>query len=365
MKLWKFKATKIVAVGCSFAMFLNVAAADSGLQKQATWSWPTKSDLDQQLSKFVHGEQIDAALKQSAEQLLRQWSDVSASVRGPELLDQWLRLAAGLDPELQTLQQSLQSTNSQADPQAAAMQLAKQFESLATSLPTYLSQNFRLAIGRQLAQNQLYDEAIEMLEPLDVDQIVDPSTLLFYRAVALHHVLRRDECVAAADQLLQREDELVSRYAVLSRLMRADIKPLEEDSLDEIARLMNDVKRRLDLERAGKIVQTKEDTIIEKLDKKIDQIEQQLQQQQQQQQQAQSQQQPTDGKSKPMEQSQVAGGSGPGDVDKKPKDNESGWGDLPPAQRQEALQNLTQEMPSHYIDIIEAYFKRLASSEGR
>ena len=64
--------------------------------------------------------------------------------------------------------------------------------------------------------------------------------------------------------------------------MQADIKPLKEDSLDEIARLMNDVERRLALGRTGKTVREKEQSIVDKLDKMIDKLEQQQQQQQQQ-----------------------------------------------------------------------------------
>ena len=65
--------------------------------------------------------------------------------------------------------------------------------------------------------------------------------------------------------------------------MEADIKPLKVDSLDEIARLMDDIKRRLKLARAGTRVRKEEDDVIAKLDKMIEEAEKQQQQQQQQQ----------------------------------------------------------------------------------
>ncbi len=170
--------------------------------------------------------------------------------------------------------------------------------------------------------------------------------------------------MAAVEQLLERESELASRYAVTARLMKSDIAPLKEDSLDEISRLMNDVQRRLDLGRTGKIVRDQEKQIVDKLDKMIDKIEQQLQEQQKQQQQQQDQAQGEKSKAqgKPMEDSRPAGTYGPGgDVDPKSLGNKSGWGDLPPAQRQEALQNITKDLPSHYREVIEAYFKALAT----
>jgi len=83
-----------------------------------------------------------------------------------------------------------------------------------------------------------------------------------------------------------------------------------------------------------------------------------MQQQQQQQQQQQNAQQQQNGQ--PMQDSQIAGGSGPGDVDKKENGKRAGWGNLPPAERQEALQQLTEELPSHYRQVIEGYFRQLA-----
>jgi hypothetical protein len=38
-----------------------------------------------------------------------------------------------------------------------------------------------------------------------------------------------------------------------------------------------------------------------------------------------------------------------------------GWGNLPPHERDEALQQIGREFPAHYREAIEQYFKRLAS----
>jgi hypothetical protein len=96
----------------------------------------------------------------------------------------------------------------------------------------------------------------------------------------------------------------------------------------------------------------------------IDKIEEQLQQQQQQQKQQQEKDsggKQNKGQGKPMDESRIAGANGPGDVDPKDVGKNSGWGDLPPAQRHEALQNITKDLPSHYREVIEAYFKALAT----
>ncbi len=342
---------------CFATLCSSFAIADSGLEKKASWSWPSSKLLSNQFDQYVQSARAADQEIDTEESIARDWSDAVANVQGPQLLDDWVRVVSSVAPELHDFLIHIIQPNSN----EKGDQVVSQFTTISQSLSPYLEKNGRLIVGRYLAQNQLYDEAIEVLEPLQVDEVVDPSSLLFYRAVSYHHVLRRDECLSSIDTLLQRESELVSRYAVLSKLMRADIQPLKEDSLDEIARLMSDVQRRLELERSGKVVRAQEDTIIEKLDKKIDEIEQQLQEMQQQQAQAQGQAGDSNPNGKPMQDSQIAGGSGPGNVTPKDIGQKSGWGDLPPAQRQEALQNMTQDLPSHYREIIEAYFKRLAT----
>ena len=51
----------------------------------------------------------------------------------------------------------------------------------------------------------------------------------------------------------------------------------------------------------------------------------------------------------------------PGDVTNKPTGNQDGWGELPPHERQEALQQIGKEFPAHYRDMIEQYFRKLAN----
>ena len=57
------------------------------------------------------------------------------------------------------------------------------------------------------------------------------------------------------------------------------------------------------------------------------------------------------------------GGKGPGNVTKKDIGSESGWGDLPPKEREEAMQQIGRDFPSHYRDVIEQYFRPLAAEE--
>ena len=217
--------------------------------------------------------------------------------------------------------------------------------------------HFRLWYGRWLTRGRLYDEAFAELSLLDPDQSLDPATLLFYRGIAEHQLLRRDECIATMKQLLENESQLPRRFAVLSRMMLADIEDVKPDSLDEIARLMEDVGRRTGLYRSGQRVRDQEQEVVDKLEKLIDKLEKQRQQQQ-----ASAGQSGggAGGPGKPLDESQRAGGKGSGDVRSRSQIDGGQWGDLPPERRAAALAEMARDMPPHYRAVIEEYFRQLA-----
>jgi hypothetical protein len=224
--------------------------------------------------------------------------------------------------------------------------------------PPLVRTNLRLYFGRWLAQEVLYDEALEQLQGLKPSEVVDPAGLLFYQAVVEHRMLKRDEALASIERLMENEHEIPRRYASLARLMQADLEGLKDDSLDHIARRMDDIRRRLDLGRAGPKVREVEDGVIASLDKLIEEMEKQ-------QQAAAAAAAQSGGNqplpTRPLQDSVPMGGKGEGKVAAKPIGDKSGWGDLPPRQRQEALQQISKEFPAHYRDMIEQYFRKLAT----
>ncbi|KAA1261965.1 hypothetical protein LF1_45260 [Rubripirellula obstinata] len=230
------------------------------------------------------------------------------------------------------------------------------------SLPKSMRMSVRTWLGRELVRARLYDEALPVIAEVDPTESIDPAAVLFYRGACYHSLLMKKEALADLRKLLENEDEIPVRFSRTAKMMIADIKPLKEDSLDEISRLMTDVSRRLDLGRSDEQTQDQEQKIIDKLTKLIEKIEEQ--QKQQQQQQGQSSGSPSDGQGgqgSPMQDSQAAGGSGNGDVDRKKIDDRDGWGNLPPAERQQALQEISRDLPTHYREAIEAYFRKLAT----
>lgn len=226
------------------------------------------------------------------------------------------------------------------------------------SRPAFVRDNLRLLYGRWLSQESLYDEALRQIGELTPESVIDPATLLFHQAVAYHRLVEQEPGIKALDRLLGDVADAPERYKAVAMLMRIDLAEVKADSLDHIARRMDDIRRRLELGRAGQKVLDVEDGVIESLDKLIEEMEKQ---QQQQQQQAAAGSSPS---SKPMQDSRIAGSSGKGDVTKRDIGSGSGWGSLPPKEREEALQQIGKDFPPHYRDVIEQYFRKLASEQG-
>ncbi|MFN5468178.1 MAG: hypothetical protein ACK5ZC_03580 [Pirellulaceae bacterium] len=357
----------LLLCGCMVAMLphcLTICQAQqSTMAKEPTWQWPSTDTWVAAWRKWAEEKGAVPALQIALDQVA-----IDDSLRGPAAMEKWLALGAAISPGLKQLEGKLLAV---APP---AMSDWHQLAGLVgTEIPSWAEPDLRLVMARWFAQHRLYDESAEVLQGVKSEQVVDPSSFFFYEALCAHHQLDRKRCLDAVDRLLEREAELTGRYSTTAKLMRTDIQPLKEDSLDEVARLMTDVERRLDLGRAGEKVQAQEKAIVEKLDKLIDQVEQQIQQQQQQQQQQRQQQQQQRQQnqqrsggsqpqpSTPLEDSRAQGQSGPGDIDRKKLDPQGNWGDLPPSQRQQAIQDLTRDLPSHYREVIEAYFRRLAA----
>lgn len=275
-------------------------------------------------------------------------NDLSNGSPQGELIDEIIDALAIARPDINKVRESLRLQRKSTRPPDFSSLLDNPEEK------AFLRNHVRLYYGRWLAQNEFYDEALVQLQQLDVKDVLDRPALLFYRGLMEHQLLRKDECLKTVSALLENVDSLPRRYQVLSRLMLADIKPLEADSLDEISRLMNDIRRRTDLLRSGKTVLRREEEVIKKLDKLIEDLEKQQQSQ------AASN---TTAPSSPMQDSRRAGGKGSGQVTNKKQIDGGQWGDLPPADRAAALAEMAKDMPPHYRAVIEGYFKRLAKED--
>jgi len=240
-------------------------------------------------------------------------------------------------------------------------QALPEFAWLANSeTPQFIRNNMRLYLARWLVQHGYYDEAVAWTAGLETEDVVSPDALLFYRSVAYHQLVQPTQADSAVAQLLQRQDSLPTRYQKLAELMRHDLTGLQDESLDHISRRMNDVRRRLAQGRSGERVQSVEKGVIESLDKLIKKAEDEAQRQAQASAKSAGPAQP----SSPMQESQIAELKGPGKVDHKDVGHSAGWGNMNDKDREKAMQEIGREFPSHYREVIEEYFRRLAAEES-
>ena len=350
-------ASVLKKASLALCLCVGVAVADDALEHQASWTLYDASQMAQMLRSGldelgVVPDQIDRA----AERFLALIESEDA-----DPLDAFVEVTQPIDPAISAL-----ASTALQNPSAAAASIDPSAPGYATieTLPKSIRMSVRLWLGRELVRQRLYDEALPVFAEVDPAQTIDPASTLFFRGACYHALLMKKEALADLRMLLENEERCPDRYAHTANLMIADIKPLKEDTLDEISRLMTDVTRRLDLGRTDEEVKQQEQKIIDKLTKLIDKIEEQQQQQQQQQSQSgQGQAGEPDGPG--MEDSRIAGASGNGDVDSRNIDKQPGWGNLPPAQRKEALQQISRDLPTHYREAIEAYFRKLATDSDR
>lgn len=316
--------------------------------KTATLKCPTPAQVRADLTKWLEEINAQPAVR---EQALGMWPENLEPQTGPDLLKRLADTFAVADPDARALADLCSKP-----PQAVVL---PEFAWLTDeSRPAFYRHNLRLLLGRWLSQEGLFEETVVQLEGLDPAQVVDPASLLFFQSVAYHKLVQKEPGMKAIRRLLDDVEDQPQRYVSLAGLMYEDLKALKDESLDHISRQMGDIKRRLDLGRTGPKVRKVEDDVIAALDKLIEEMEKQQQQQQGGGGSGQNQ------SSNPAQESRIMQGRGPGDVDRKPIGAKSGWGDLPPKQRQEALQQIGKDFPSHYREVIEQYFRKLAGEEN-
>lgn len=223
---------------------------------------------------------------------------------------------------------------------------------------SFYQANLTLFYARYLVHRQMFDEALALLETINVAELVDPAGWLFSKAVCQHHLLLKAEGLATIEQLLKNTTGVPMRYATLAALMQYDLESLQDRSLDEVAKKMFDVERRLSLARTGEKVQKREEEIVNTLDEIIKKIEEQ---------------QGGGGgsggnsnrSSAPAQDSVIKGSTAPGNVDPKKFKNAGEWGDLPAKERSKAKEDIARKFGAHYAEAVEKFNLKQAGRPSR
>jgi hypothetical protein len=239
-------------------------------------------------------------------------------------------------------------------------------------LPAFYRANLALAYAKALSNRRIYEEALEVLDTVKPEQVVDPATFLFHKAVAEHSLTRQREANNSIVRLLDDVTDAPERYKMVAALMVFDMMTWKDKDLGSIARKMDNIERRLDLSRGGPKTQKLQKEVVARLDELIKEKENQQQGQGQ----GNGGNCPSGGQpgsnpnnttnpSAPQNDSFGGNGSGPGNVDpKRLKELAEVWGKLPEKDRAKAMAELTRDMPPRYREVIEKYFKELAKSGG-
>jgi len=340
---------RLFAVALILPIASAVAFAGSDFTAEPTWRPVSADAVRTRLEEYLKSAHIGPERQTDVRDLWRATAD-DADV---DLLDRLAQCLAKADDRVTGLVEFCAVPRKPGQP-------IPEFAWLADSeTPLLIRHNMRVYLARWLVSQGYYDEAISWTEGLETSDVIAPEALLFYRAIAHHQLVQPTQAHSALAQLLEQHESLPMRFQKLADLMQHDLTGLKDDSLDHISRRMNDIRRRLAQGQPGERAQHIEKGVIESLDKLIKQAEDQAQQQAQSAANSQPMQPST-----PMQESQIAELKGPGKVDRKDVGHGSGWGNLNDKDREKALQEIGREYPSHYREVIEEYFRRLAAEES-
>lgn len=232
--------------------------------------------------------------------------------------------------------------------------------------------NLAAAYGKALAGKRVYEEALDAIKCGQPEQVVDPATYFFYRAVAEHALIQREPAVASITRLLDDVADAPDRYKTVATLMFFDVQNWSKDQKDlaNIGRLMDNSGRRLDLARGGPVTQDIQKKIVFRLDEVIKEMENQAKNASA----SNGGNCPSGGKpapggtnqpNAPQQDSFGGNNSGAGKVDeKKLRKLAEEWGKLPAAERAKAIQEITRDLPPKYEPMIREYFKSLNRMHG-
>jgi hypothetical protein len=236
----------------------------------------------------------------------------------------------------------------------------------------FFKANVATAYAKALAGKRVYEEALDALKVVQPEQVVDPATYYFFKAVAEHALIQKEQSVGSIARLLDDVADTPDRYKMVATLMFFDMQNWSADAKDlaNVGRLMDNSGRRLDLARGGEKTQDIQKKILFRLDEKIKELENQQKGQ------CNGGQCPNGGDcnkpgpgnlnpNNPAQDSQIMGGGGDGKVDdKKLKKLGEEWGKLPASERAKAVTEITRDLPPKFKPMIEEYFKSLNKLHG-
>lgn len=244
---------------------LALATAGRSSAMDDLYAPPNADQVRARTLEWVAAHKVD---EQSREQIAKLWVLQGETPPARVLLDKTIESFALADAETKTFVAACRLADAPLVPPEPKL-LERD------GMDEFYTANLRVFYGRYLAQRKMYDEALGVLSDVDPNQVIDPATCLFYRAVCEHQLLKKDEGLATIEKLLRNTENVPPSYSTVAALMQYELEALRDKTLDAISRKMRDSERRLELARGGKRVQTVQKEIIADLDEMIEKLEKQ------------------------------------------------------------------------------------------
>lgn len=185
----------------------------------------------------------------------------------------------------------------------------------------------------------------------------------YYRMVNAYNTNDKKNTVKWAKVLDDTFEEVPEMYRHIARLVLDDVQ-YWTDGLDDIGRDMQNVKDRLNNAKVGKGTQKVQKSIVDRLDKMIENLENaelEKAEAQNAKHKIKTKEKNAEAPSSPQDDSYGGDMSGAGEAaNKKFKELAGVWGTLPEKERAKALQNLVNEVPPKYKELVQNYFRKLA-----
>ena len=320
------------------------------IHKAPTWHPPQVAEVKAQAVAWLQQNAADAALRNQGPGG-RQRHRRKAS--GTELLDGLAEAFALVDPKVAELVEICSHPRSRlvlptfawmTDPKTAPLVAA----------------NMRLYYGRWLVQGQWFEEALEQLGGLKPSDVVAPAELLFYQGVAYHRLLNKDGRAQGHQPVARRRR---GQPAALRRRRLPDAGRSRRLGRGNAGphRAADGRRRAAARPGPGRTQGPQGRGRRDRVARQDDQEDRRRAEQ------AETRASPSNSlqSSEPAARQHAHGRQGRrARSTKKDIGHKSGWGDLPPKEREEALQQMGRDFPPHYRDAIEEYFRKLATEEN-
>jgi hypothetical protein len=141
--------------------------------------------------------------------------------------------------------------------------------------PAFYRNNLALAYAKSLASRKVYEEALDTFAAVKPEDVIDPAAYYFHKAVCEYELMLKDKADQSIDRLLVDVTDSPERYRMVAALMHFDMLTWQEKDLGWIARKMENIQRRLELQRGGKQTQKQQKEVLVRLDEMIKEIENQ------------------------------------------------------------------------------------------